>query len=272
LKHVSSYRGKELRKLLQDLLALLPADEPALSRLAARDRRNLETLLGRVQLLLSDVAQQLDPVQLPEVVFDPSHPEVVARIIADTLLIQPRQELEHLKKFYGSGVYALYYRGSFSAYAPLIGFETPIYVGKADPAVPGASDAVRQGMRLWSRLNDHKKSVDAALNLAAHDFEYRYLVVKSAWQATAETYLIDYFRPVWNKETKICYGFGKHGDDPKTRGNTRSPWDTLHPGRSWATKPGNVVSPLDTMQILGRIADHFLACPPITRPKGFLTG
>ena len=48
-------------------------------------------------------------------------------------------------------------------------------------------------------------------------------------------YLIDRFKPIWNNETKVCFGFGKHGDNAATRRNTVSPWDTLHPGRPWAT-------------------------------------
>ena len=53
-------------------------------------------------------------------------------------------------------------------------------------------------------------------------------------QNGAENYLIDLFKPIWNSEIGICYGFGKHGDDPGTRKNLRSPWDSLHPGRDWA--------------------------------------
>lgn len=38
---------------------------------------------------------------------------------------------------------------------------------------------------------------------------------------------------------KVCYGFGKHGDSAGTRKNERSPWDTIHPGRPWATSEQN---------------------------------
>ena len=58
--------------------------------------------------------------------------------------------------------------------------------------------------------------------------------MQSGWETTAEDYLIHLFRPIWNSETDILYGLGKHGDDPITRANKRSPWDTLHPGRAWA--------------------------------------
>ena len=60
------------------------------------------------------------------------------------------------------------------------------------------------------------------------------LVVQSGWETAAEDYLIRLFRPIWNKETKILYGLGKHGDSAETRTNKRSLWDTLHPARVWA--------------------------------------
>ena len=55
-------------------------------------------------------------------------------------------------------------------------------------------------------------------------------------ETAAESYLIHLFRPIWNKEVKILYGIGKHGDDPETRANKRSPWDTIHPARAWAVE------------------------------------
>ncbi len=42
------------------------------------------------------------------------------------------------------------------------------------------------------------------------------------------------FKPLWNNETAILYGLGKHGDAATTRANKRAPWDTIHPGRGWA--------------------------------------
>lgn len=39
--------------------------------------------------------------------------------------------------------------------------------------------------------------------------------------------------------------------------NTRSQWDTLHPGRKWATKDGNKPNPLSPDQIKALIGEHF---------------
>jgi hypothetical protein len=93
------------------------------------------------------------------------------------------------------------------------------------------------------------------------------LVVKSAWQETAEDYLIAMFKPIWNNEMGVCYGFGKHGDAAKTRANRRSPWDTLHPGRKWATTSDNVPNEKSVTQILAEIAGHFAKFPPVHQPK-----
>lgn len=86
---------------------------------------------------------------------------------------------------------------------------------------------MEQGAKLCGRLSDHRKNIDKAtstLNLT--DFEFRSLVVQSGWETAAEDYLIHLFSPIWNSETNILYGLGKHGDSATTRANKRSPWDT----------------------------------------------
>jgi hypothetical protein len=116
---------------------------------------------------------------------------------------------------------------------------------------------------LHNRLKEHwNRSITKARNLIPADFDCRYLVVKSAWVETAEDHLIHQFQPVWNDETRICYGFGKHGDSALTRKNERSPWDTLHPGRAWATSEDNTPNRRNVQQIKADIAKHFAKNPP----------
>jgi hypothetical protein len=79
--------------------------------------------------------------------------------------------------------------------------------------------------------------------------------VQSGWETAAEDYLIRLFGPIWNSETNILYGLGKHGDDAKTRANKRSPWDTLHPGRAWAA--ASEVDARTPDQIAGDLNRHF---------------
>jgi hypothetical protein len=45
--------------------------------------------------------------------------------------------------------------------------------------------------------------------------------------------LIEHHQPVWNK---IIDGFGNHDPGKGRYNQQRSAWDTLHPGRSWASK------------------------------------
>src|SRR4051812_20135980 len=115
---------------LRGLLAVLPEDMAAadISGIAARRRKQLRELIREAIQRLESVAAGLDPVQVPRVVFDPANPEVVGKLIGDTMLEQPRGLLGSIPRFYGSGVYAIYYNGDFPAYLPIRGTDTPIYV------------------------------------------------------------------------------------------------------------------------------------------------
>lgn len=188
---------------------------------------------------LVDLFSHLDPVRNLGAPFNPASPEVFSESIANKLLLQPPIPLSALDPFYGSGVYALFYRGGYRAYKHVSGSHIPLYVGKANPENSRATTAEEQGTKLFTRIAEHRDSIAEAEAHPSHslrlrDFECRFLVVDSAWQVVSEAYLIRTFQPVWNKETKICMGIGKHGDDFTTRGNRRSAWDTLHPGRAWA--------------------------------------
>lgn len=165
----------------------------------------------------------------------------IAKFFAFSFLNQNREPLEEISDspFFGSGVYAIYYRGKeVPAYQPLSGSETPIYVGKADPIDPMAETVEEQGQSIYKRLKEHAKNIDKT-ELTLTDFAYRAAPIQTGMQAAVEEFMIRLFRPIWNKQTKICYGIGKHGDRASTRQNKRSPWDTMHPGRTWARKTSN---------------------------------
>lgn len=205
---------------------------------AGGDARALKRMREEIEELTYDLrttTARLDPILRPDAMFDPTDPATAGRIVALTLVAQARHPLSAIPEFYGAGVYAIYYKGSYEHYQPLSGTDHPIYVGKADPANPSAKDAMAQGVKLAGRLGDHAKSIRKAVTtLNIDDFDCRFLIVQSGFQKSAEDYLINMFKPIWNSETKICFGLGKHGDSSDTRGNKRSPWDTLHPGRAWA--------------------------------------
>jgi hypothetical protein len=226
-----------------------------------RATKRARLALDEVTKHLAHVAARLDPVLRPASIFDPTDPNTAGRVVALTLVAQNRHPLAAIPEFYGAGVYAIYYKGNFESYLPLSGKDHPIYVGKADPDNQAAKDAMSQGTKLSARLNEHAKSIrKAETTLSINDFECRFLIVQTGFQKSAEDYLINFFKPIWNSEQKICFGLGKHGDSSETRGNKRSPWDTLHPGRSWAATSEENQKPHAV--ILEQIAEHLRRYPP----------
>jgi hypothetical protein len=226
--------------------------------LSSAKRKKLESQIKGAIDELTALLTKLDPIAQPTSVFDPSNPKVVGRFVALAMVAQDRHPLADIPKFYGSGVYAIYYTGSFPAYQPISGTETPIYVGQASPSVSNARTPMEQGAKLSGRLNDHRKNIGKATStLDLADFEFRSLVVQSGWETAAEDYLIHLFHPIWNSETNILYGLGKHGDSATTRANKRSPWDTLHPGRTWAA--ATTLDAKSIAQINVELANHFAA-------------
>jgi hypothetical protein len=190
---------------------------PGPSQLAAPGAKRVRKTISEAYAKLRKVMDDLDPIKHPGFMFDPSNPNVVGRIVGIAMIAQTRKPLANIERFYGAGVYALYYNGDFPAYAGISRREHPIYVGKADPADAASKTAMEQGDRLARRLTDHWKNIaKAETTLRLEDFEYRALVVQTGWQTSAEDYLIHLFKPIWNSEVGICYGFGKHGDDPRS--------------------------------------------------------
>jgi hypothetical protein len=203
--------------------------------LTPRSRKALENRIRQVITDLGNLLNDLDPIRQPLALFDPSNPKIVGRFVSLALVAQSRLPMSNISRFYGSGVYAIYYNGDFRPYLPIAKSETPIYVGQAAPSIKNARTPSEQGEKLASRLIEHYKNISkATTTLSIDDFEYRALVVQSGWETAAEDYLIHLFHPIWNSETQLVYGLGKHGDAAITRSNKRSPWDTIHPGRIWA--------------------------------------
>ncbi|MGH9412609.1 MAG: Eco29kI family restriction endonuclease [Terriglobales bacterium] len=252
-----------IARQIQDLSARLEGEDSAL--LSSANLKRVRAMVAETSERLRKCAEGLDPVRMPSFIFEPANPATAGRIAAVALIAQPRHSLAGADddRFYGSGVYALYYRGSFGAYRHIAKTESPIYVGKADPADPASRTSVEQEDRLSRRLRDHKRSITkASSTLRVEDFDYRALVVQTGYQTSAEDYLIELFRPIWNNEVDICYGFGKHGDDPGTRANQRSPWDTLHPGREWAYRDSRMRNARSIEQIGQEIDQHLADHPP----------
>ncbi len=244
---------------------------PDHSRLAKNHAKRLRESFDAYAKQLSGVRERIDPVADPDASFDPSNPDTVGRLVVMALLAQDRIPLSEIRPTYGSGVYAIYYNGRHPTYEEITGTETPLYVGKADPAEPQAATPREQGVRLFGRLSDHRRAIKRAEDytvarglsslLRVVDFDCRRLVCATNAQLVAERHLIEIFKPAWNSETKICFGISKHGDDSDMRRNKRSPWDVLHPGRDWAS--GNEVRAGVTPEsITAKLAAHFAKYPP----------
>lgn len=230
MKNVNSGLAVTLRKSVDALLSDVRA-----ANLTAQELKILNKEIATVSRELTLLHGELDPIKLPHDVFDPGNPKTIGFFVALALTAQPKIPLESISASYGSGVYAIYFNGKFPHYAPISGSETPIYVGQASPVKADARTPQEQGPKLTSRLLEHRKTIThAGSTLDTKDFQCRVLVVQSAWETAAEDYLIKLFKPVWNKETRIVQGFGKHGDDPTKRQNKVSSWDVLHQGRTGA--------------------------------------
>ena len=195
----------------------------------------------------------------------------LARSIELELLTRDPLPLDADHDFSGAGIYVVYYAGSEALYAAIRAdtnlrkFETAIYVGKAIPKggrKGGLTKDSSVGTALRDRLKQHASSVREASNLEASDFWFRHLVVDDIWIPLGENMLIETFKPVWNRAID---GFGNK--DPGRRRATQftSPWDVLHPGRSFTEKLAN--SPLKVSFLEERVADYLAGRPLKKLPK-----
>ena len=157
-------------------------------------------------------------------------------LMAGTVAHFEKQVLEPLRtrvEIEGPGIYALYYKGDFAEYQPIVDGRSPIYVGKAVPpgSRKGADEVDVEAPALRGRLREHARSIDSAQNLKLEDFWFRALAIVPLWIVFAEQALINQYGPVWNA---CLEGFGKHDQGKNRAATQQSWWDTLHPGRRWA--------------------------------------
>lgn len=174
--------------------------------------------------------------------FNPLDKKNLGASVAEAMLEQPVRPLGDISSFFGVGIYAIYYTGSFKPYTPLAErnrdnrFTAPIYVGKAIPSGArkgGGVGASVNSRALSSRLRDHMQSITEAQNLNLDDFFYRHLIVDDIWIPLGESLLIAKFTPLWNA---VVDGFGNHDPGKGRHNGLRPKWDVLHPGRPWADK------------------------------------
>ena len=131
----------------------------------------------------------------------------------------------------GPGVYAIYRTFGRGLYGPYTDTGVPLYVGQV-----AASGARRPGARsrgtLSQRINAHRGSLEAG-HLAPWHFALRVLEVEPLLISAVERILIHRYCPPWQT---VVDGFSLNcPGQGRIAGQIRSQWDTLHPGRTWAS-------------------------------------
>jgi hypothetical protein len=259
--------AKAAEKLKQDLAGL---SENTLAKALGTSQHEKLLLQGGASFAeLERVLRIMSPQRYGAVGITLGRADSIAKFFAFSFVATEKLPLAELAKhpFWGSGVYAIYYHGKNEpAYAPLSNTETPIYVGKVDPTDAFAESIEAQGQALFKRLKEHAGNIGKT-KLKITDFKYRAATIQSGMQAAVEEFMLRLFRPIWNKSVGVAHGLGKHGDSAKTRANKRSPWDTMHPGRKWATD--TVSDQAEQHVIVARIEAH-LKKHPVIRNKAKL--
>lgn len=254
---------RKLRTLADAVNEIKRVVDEELPDFTEREIETRDSRLAQLCELLHQARYCIDPAKHDIIAISLGRPDALSRFFAFSFIERTQVSFETFadSKFYGSGVYALYYAGSeIAPYLPITGTETPIYVGKAISDDPSAETAFLQGAAIWKRLKEHLRSIKAG-GLNPADFRCRHVVIQSGMESAVEDFMIRLFKPIWNKEIKVCFGIGKHGDAAKTRGNKRSPWDTMHPGRKWADATAEDQASREL--IIQRIASHYANNPPI---------
>lgn len=202
--------------------------------------------------------------------FDPLNRVNLGRSVETALLSRPVVPLAEVPPFWGSGIYAIYLVDATKAptdlYGRAAGQPAPIYVGRAVPkgARKGlvTGELAARSRALWARLDEHHTSIEQTANLDVGGFGCRWLVADQLFVPMAEALMIATYHPVWNVTID---GFGNHDPGAGRYEGERTKWDTLHPGRPWATRLAEPSMAAAELQAL--VAAHFDTYPPEDAPS-----
>lgn len=195
--------------------------------------------------------------------FNPLAKLNLARTIGGVLLSQPPSKFPP-DRFYGAGVYLLYYMGAFPLYRPIteanLGGKClqPIYVGKAVPPGTRKGDKgldIEHGNAIYDRLKKHAQSIGATDNLKVADFLCRWLHLDEVFITLGETMLISHFKPLWNV---VLDGFGNNPPGKGRAAMQRPRWHILHPGGNWASALAETRA---KKEIEATVKEHFRTTP-----------
>lgn len=169
--------------------------------------------------------------------FNPLSESILARTIRRELEAQPLCGLMP-PRFMGAGLYALYYLGNHPLYRGIndAALNCPVYVGRAlaGSSRMGKRMEGRTTEKLWKRIEQHAKSIDAAENIMLSDFRLRYLVMSDVMIVLGEAGLLQEYAPVWNV---FLDGLGSNVHGEGRPNQKLSKWETVHPGRGRTARP-----------------------------------
>ncbi|NJK81765.1 MAG: Eco29kI family restriction endonuclease [Chloroflexaceae bacterium] len=158
-------------------------------------------------------------------------------------LTTPVEALPPSASFFGTGVYAIYYTGTYEPYSGIPNLTSnecilPIYIGKAVPKGwrTGREPGGEKSAVLIHRLREHARSIELTNDLLLPDFRCRLVIlqgIEADLISTVESALIRRYRPLWNT---VVDGFGNHDPGRGRYNQALSEWDALHPGRSWVSR------------------------------------
>lgn len=206
-----------------------------------------------------------DPASGPTTApYNPLSKTHLGESVARALVLLPAVPLPPPGRFWGAGIYAIYYRGGHGLYSVdarenAKSCRRPIYVGKAIPAGArrgGVGLGEEPGSVLFNRLREHADSIARADGLRLSDFLCRYLVVDDIWIPLGESLLIQRTRPLWNE---VLDGFGNHDPGKGRYKQKKSAWDVVHPGRAWAERCAPSRRSLEELE--RAVAEHVRARP-----------
>lgn len=161
--------------------------------------------------------------------FDPLSTEQIAHTICEMFERQPLVSMtREIRRFEGSGLYALYYRGSsVELYRPLNRLQVPVYAGQGKSSNSASGGNGRERYPVYNRLRKHRLSIIEG-GLPIEEFRFRALLLPDVHADLGENGLRVGYVPLWNNKLK---GFGSNEQGSSTRQSKKSMWDTVHDGR-----------------------------------------
>ncbi len=196
-----------------------------------------------------------DP-RLREYSFDPLRPENLVRSVVDRFQSVTVEDLAEAASWArDAGIYAIYYTGTHSLYAPISGSGIPLYVGGIHEGPRSLKGGYFKRPMVSQRLDEHCRTLAQSRDLDPADFMVRVLFVDNLFIDPAVDALTAEFKPVWSTTLE---GFSlRHPGRLRIQHARRPKWHELHAGPdSWAAEMRSNVTP---HELEDEVRQHFAA-------------